>query len=392
MRIAYVGCGYVADLYQQTLINHSDILKVAGVFDRDGERKTAFANYYSIPTYESLDALLADDSVDIVLNLTNPESHYSVSESCIAAGKHVYSEKPLAMDFEKAKILCSEARRKGVRLASAPCNLLGETAQTIWKELRKGTIGQVFLVYAALDGGLKHRENYRNWISQSGAPWPVINEFETGCTVEHAGYALTWLAAFFGPAKRLTSFSACLVPDKKTDQPLEHITPDFSVGCIEFPSGLVARITNSIVAQLDHSLIIFGEEGTLLTHNSWDYASPVYVERSGDWAKGTIDRLKVKTKRKLHAFGLPRKWLEKKIPPVRKADFKRPLGGHPMDFMRGVAELAESISEERPCRLSAELGLHVTEITHTLQRPEKMGLPRMIESVFEPIDPMPWGR
>ena len=94
----------------------------------------------------------------------------------------------------------------------------------------------------------------------------------------------------------------------------------------------------------------------------------------------------------LHAVGVSRWVFGKSIPLVREAEFERPVGSHPMDFMRGVAELAGSISEDRPCRLSPELGLHVNEITLTLQRPEKMGIPRLIESALGPIDPMPWGR
>ena len=395
MRIAYVGCGYVADFYHQTLANYHDTLKLAGVFDRDPERMTAFAAYYGVPTYASLEALLADDSVDIVLNLTNPQSHYKVSLACLAARKHVYSEKPLAMKYEEAKNLCDEAQRYGVRLASAPCSLLGETAQTMWKELRDGTLGQVYLAYAALDGGLKHRQDYRNWVSRSGASWPAINEFETGCTYEHAGYILTWLAAFFGPARRVTSFSACLVADKATDQPLEHNAPDFSVGCIEFESGVVARVTNSIVARHDHSLMIFGEKGTLMTLDTWDYSSPVYMEEIEGLSSrttGSCARLRGKAGRLLQALRRPHRAFGTMTPPVRTAEFERPLGGHPMDFMRGVAELAESIADDRPCRLSPELALHVNEITHTLQRPEQMGVPRLIESSLSPVEPMSWGR
>lgn len=394
MRIAYVGCGYVADFYQETLTNYRDKLELAGVFDRNAERKAAFAAYYSVPTYDSLEELLADGSIDIVLNLTNPQSHYPVSMACLAARKHVYSEKPLAMTFEEAKNLYDEGTRCGVRLASAPCNVLGEAAQTMWKDLRDGRIGQVYLAYAALDGGLKHRQHYRTWVSRSGANWPAINEFETGCTLEHAGYVLTWLVAFFGPARLVTSFSACLVADKSTDQPLEHNAPDFSVGCIEFKSGVVARVTNSIVARRDHSLLIFGEKGTLMTADVWDSASPVYeerIEKPPDPRRGPFARWRRRAERLLKPVNRPSGAFGVLRPPVRVAEFERPQRGHPMDFMRGVAELAEAITDDRPCRLSPELALHITEITLTLQRPEMMGVPRLIESTLSPIEPMPWG-
>ncbi len=180
MRIAYVGCSYVADLYQHTLANHRDRLELVGAFDRDPERMAAFASRYEVATYASLRHLLADDRVDIVLNLTNPESHHEVTKTSLAAGKHVYSEKPLAMDFDQARELVEEARSAHVHLASAPCSLLGETAQTIWKALRGSAIGQVYLTYAELDGGLTHRQPYRSWVSQTGVYWSAANDFETG--------------------------------------------------------------------------------------------------------------------------------------------------------------------------------------------------------------------
>src|SRR5262249_19068502 len=149
--------------------------------------------------YESLDELLADSRVEVVLNLTNPSSHYEVSRLTLLAGKHVYSEKPMAMRFDEAKELVELAENRRLQISSAPCSLLGETAQTMWKVLREERVGPVRLVYAELDDGLVHKMPYKLWLSESGAPWPYEDEFEVGCTVEHAGYYLTWLAAFFGP-------------------------------------------------------------------------------------------------------------------------------------------------------------------------------------------------
>ena len=141
--------------------------------------------------------------------------------------------------------------------------------------MRAGAIGAPRLVYAELDDGMIHKADYRNWISRSGKPWPAHGEFETGCTFEHAGYVLTILCAIFGPARRVTAFSALLVRDKQTDEPLPHPAPDFSVGLLEFDGGIVARVTNSVVAPYDHRLRVIGDEGTLEVREPWDYASPV---------------------------------------------------------------------------------------------------------------------
>src|SRR4051794_723800 len=112
MRVAIVGCGFVADYYVRTLSIHPE-LEIVGVMDRDKERAARFAQYYSLARFETLDELLADPRVEIVLNLTNPSSHYEVSNAALLAGKHVYTEKPMAMQFDQASALVelAESRR-----------------------------------------------------------------------------------------------------------------------------------------------------------------------------------------------------------------------------------------------------------------------------------------
>ncbi|MGL5806334.1 MAG: Gfo/Idh/MocA family protein, partial [Xenococcaceae cyanobacterium] len=268
MRIAIVGCGFVADYYLTTLVNYPE-LELTGVFDRDTERRESFSKYHCVSAYNSFEEILEDKNVDLVLNLTNPRSHFDISLACLSANKHVYSEKPLSMDLGEAEKLVAIAEQKGLYISSAPCSLLGETAQTLWKAIREEVVGKTYLVYAEMDDGLVHKMPYKYWLSQSGRPWPYKDEFEVGCTLEHAGYYLTWLPAFFGRAESVTAFSSCLVKDKETEIPLDNNAPDFSVACIKFESGMVARLTCGIIAPHDHSLQIFGDRGILGTEDSW---------------------------------------------------------------------------------------------------------------------------
>src|ERR1700730_2857790 len=100
MRIAIVGCGFVADFYMQSLPLYPS-LELAAVTDRDPDRLARFAAYHRLDCARtSLDSVLSDASIGLVLNLTNPDSQYEVSKACLEAGKHVYSEKPLAMRME----------------------------------------------------------------------------------------------------------------------------------------------------------------------------------------------------------------------------------------------------------------------------------------------------
>ncbi len=379
MRFAIVGCGYVADYYLATLVNHPE-LELTGVFDRDPERAHRFASHHGLRRYGSFDELLGDPSVALVANLTNPRSHFEISSAALQAGKHVYSEKPLATSLPQAEQLVEIAESRGLLLGSAPCTVLGETAQTMWKALREKRIGTPRLAYAEMDDGPIPFENHRTWLSASGAPWPAKDEFEVGCTLEHAGYILTWLIAFFGPARTVTSFAHALLPDK--GPPLDVIAPDFTVAAIEFASGVVARLTCGIFASPDRRLRIFGDQGVLSTRDSWDFGSPVYLSR--------------RTRLGLKAEKHPRlaSWIglgPRRVPPVRRPRFR--WGGRPashIDYSRGIAELAAAATERRPSRLSARFSLHVNELTLAIQEPATDGCPRRIRSTFDAMAPMPW--
>jgi len=382
VNFAIVGCGYVADFYLATLGNHPE-LTLSGVYDRRPERAQRFADYHQLRRYASLDELLSDDRVQLVANLTNPASHHAVTHAALMAGRHVYSEKPLAVDLQQARELVALAESRGLLLASAPCSILGETAQTLWKALRDGAIGTPRLVYAELDDGNVARAGFQNWVSSSGAPWPAKDEFEVGCTLEHAGYYLTWLTAFFGPAVRMSAFSRLIQPEKGIE--LDVLTPDFAVGCFEFASGVTARLTCSIYAPHDHRLRIFGDEGTLSTDKSWDYGAPVYLSRRHRYTHQLEKRPRLLSA--LNMVGLGRRG----VPLVRKRAFKsRTRGSNPMDFCRGIAELASAVREGRGPRMTARWSLHVNELVLSMQNPALLGPTREIRSTFEPMEPMPW--
>jgi predicted dehydrogenase len=379
MRFAIVGCGYVADYYLATLGNHAG-LELVGAYDRNPVRARAFTSFHGLRRYDSLEELLGDERVQLVANLTNPSSHFEVSRAALEAGKHVYSEKPLSTRLEEAEQLVAQAERRGLLLASAPCSVLGETAQTIWKALRDGSIGAPRLVYAELDDGPVPVLDHSSWTSASGAPWPARDEFEVGCTMEHAGYYVTWLTAFFGPVQRLSAFSHVVVPDKGI--PVSVVTPDFAVASLEFAGGVVARITCSIFADHDHRLRIFGDAGVLSTDQAWNYGAPVRLARRSRLA---LRAGRHPTLARLAGLG-PRH-----VRLVRPAQLRhgRRLPNR-MDFCRGMAELADSLREGRPPRLSARWSLHVNELVLAMQHPEIYGAPRQIRSTFEPLAPMPW--
>ncbi len=393
MNTAILGCGYVADFYMATLPVHAG-LRIAGVYDIDPARTEAFSRHYKVQAYRDFGSLLDDPAVELVLNLTNPRSHHETTKACIEAGKHVYSEKPLAMDSVRARELVDLAKTRGLRLATAPCSLLSESAQTLWKAVHDGKVGPVRLVYASFDDGMVHRMRPTTWRSASGAPWPAKDEFEVGCTYEHAAYVLTWLAAIFGPIRRVTAFSSCRIADKGVT--VDGMAPDFSVGCLEYENGVVARVTCSLVAPIDKSIVIIGEEGVLSTKYVRNDASPVYIQATtpNRLLNALGSRFKHLRGRVEHVLRLPFSYggakLERKVPYARRPSFRGVGANKPVDFLRGPSELAQAIRESRPCRLSPELGLHMIEVIETLQYPERFDRPREIASRFAPIEPLPW--
>jgi predicted dehydrogenase len=398
VRVALIGCGSVAPFYLKTFPQHPQ-LELVGVMDQDEPRAARFSEYYSVPKYRSLDELLQDKKVELVLNLTNPKSHFEISKASLLAGKHVYSEKPLAMSFSEARELVNLAMEKGLSLSAAPSRLLGETAQTLWKALRNSAIGTVRLVYAEMDGDLIHRMPYKGWVNELGVPWPYKDELEVGCTLEHGGYPVSWLLGFFGPVETVTAFASCQVPDKETEVPLEVQAPDFSVAMLKFASGLVARLTCSWIAPSDHSLRIFGDEGVLCTDDVWRPRCPVYIKRYITIRSKTII---APWKKKYPLVCPPRVPMRAQVRNLGKtlqprAFFRavRARARHlrrRVDFCLGIVDLAAALKERRPPRLSPQFCLHTTEILLAIHNAFQTGAAYQVTTSFDPIDPMPWAK
>lgn len=368
--ISIIGCGFVADLYMRSFEQFPD-LPISRVYDRDPARAKAFSDFWKVDAEATFDAFLAALPYgSLVLNLTNPSEHYEISKRCLEAGFHVYSEKPLAVEMEQAMALDALARTRGLMLSSAPCSVLGEASQTLAKSVRDGVAGKVRLIYAELDDGYIPQAPYQDWKSESGAPWPFEDEFRTGCTLEHAGYYLTWLIAMFGTVERVVAASAVVVPDKGVDTD----TPDFSVATLFFKDGPVARLTCSIVAPHDHQIRVIGDKGVLSVKKAWDNAAPVRFYKR---------------------FRIRRKLLESPIGKRMGLDGKPPAkvkrrGAASMNFALGPAEMVAALNEGRDCRLSAEFSLHVNEVTLAIQNAGATDGVQVMETSCAPMPPMSW--
>ncbi|QHQ34073.1 Gfo/Idh/MocA family protein [Algicella marina] len=371
-KFAIIGCGFVADLYMGSFRTMPEA-EIVGVYDLDHARLKTFCDHWNLKAMESREALFeALPEGGIVLNLTNPDAHFAVSSAALEAGFHVYSEKPLATRMDDARALHALAGEKGLLLASAPCSVLGETAQTLARAVRKGVAGTPRLVYAELDDGFISQAPYDKWTSESGAPWPAEDEFRVGCTLEHAGYYLTWLMAMFGPVKTVVAASATVVPGKV---PGEETAPDVSIATLFFEGGMVARLTCTIVAPHDHQIRVVGDKGTLAVKEAWNNAAPVKFHRRFTLRRRLVDmpvgrKVRLDTKETHPKVG---RW-----------------GAASMNFALGPMEMLQALTEGRDCRLSADFALHLNEVTLAIQGAGAHSGAQEMTTRCELMEPMPW--
>ncbi|MEM6681568.1 MAG: Gfo/Idh/MocA family oxidoreductase [Pseudomonadota bacterium] len=348
MNIAFLGCGYVANMYRLSLGGHPE-LNLVGVYDVDTQRSAALADTTNCSVYSNFDALIADTSVDLVLNLTNPSAHYETSKALLEAGKHVFTEKPITLSLEQSQRLTDLANERGLFLTSAPCTVHSPAAKALFEVVRSSAVGTIRAVYAEMDDGMVHRAPFKKWVNELGVAWPYADEFEVGCTLEHAGYVLSWLCALFGPVTRMTSFYDTLVEDKVPGETINNAA-DFSVACLAFESGVVARLTNGIYAPKDHALRVFGDDGITVVADPRSDTSKVWTQRYH----------KIRRRRFLSP-------LKRQVKLKNLGDLPKYRGSQVRDFCRSIAHMKRCIETGQSPVISNAYWLHIAEITLACQ-------------------------
>jgi predicted dehydrogenase len=351
MRIALVGCGNIADRYAAAIVA-ADGLELAGATDVEPGRAETLATKHGGIAYRTLEELLADDGVDTVVNLTVPHAHAAVTAATLDAGKHMHSEKPLALTHAEAQKLVELASRRGVRLSSAPATLLGEAQQTAWKLVRENAIGPVRVVYAEANWG-----RLETWHPDPRSLYAV------GPVVDVGVYPLTILTAMFGPARRLQAYGTMLEPERVLldGTPFSPESPDFVVAVLELADDVVVRLTSSFYVgpAKQRGLELHGDTGSLYLPTWAEANSLIELQQRGEQYE--------------------------EIPPVRPA-----FDG--IDWSRALVDLAEAIDEGRPHRSSGEQAAHVVEILAAVQASVEGGGSVEIRSEFARPEPMEWAR
>jgi predicted dehydrogenase len=346
LRVAIVGCGNIAGPYARSLAAAPEVELVA-VTDLDRPRAEALATEVGCAVHDGLPSVLADARVELVVNLAIHHAHHAITKACLEAGRHVYSEKPLAMTPEEADELVELARARGVRLGCSPFTFLGEAQQEAWRVLRSGRLGRVRVAYAEVNWG-----RIESW-----HPAPTAF-YEVGALFDVGVYPLTILTAFFGPARRVLAYGTVLHPERvtKRGEPFRITTPDFVVALVELEGGVVVRLTtNFYVSQTakQTGIEFHGDDGSLHLRSWQDPHAPL----------------------EFAPFGRP----------------YEPLPSFPdrrMEWGMGVREMAQAIREERPHRATGEQAAHVVEILAAAARSLREGAAVEVRSSFEPPAPI----
>lgn len=344
--VGIVGCGNISDIYFKNLCHVFENVQVTSCADLVRARADEKAAAYPGVKVATLDAMLADPEIDIILNLTTPPGHFPVAKQAVEAGKSVHNEKPLTLTRDEGQTLLELAAIHNVRVGSAPDTFLGAGIQTCIRLVEEGTVGDVIGAHAFM---LCH--GHESW-----HPDPAFYYHPGGGPMFDMGpYYLTALVALMGPAKRVTgsariSFPArTITSEPKQGEVIEVQVPTHIHGILDFASGAVGTIATSfdVWASETPRIEVFGSEGTLSVPDPNTFGGPVRIRRAGGEAWDEV-----------------------------------PLTGAYAENSRGigVADMASALEAGRPHRANGELAYHVLDIMHAIHDASDQGRHIQLES------------
>jgi predicted dehydrogenase len=315
----------------------------------------------------SVDQMLASPDIDLVVNLTIPAAHFGVSLAALSAGKHVFSEKPLAVDFEQGRKLVDEAEARGLLLGCAPDTFLGGGGRLARNLIDDGSVGRILSGTAFLmSHGMEHWHPDPEFFFKPGG----------GPIFDMAPYYLSTLVNLIGPVKRVFAmssigFSERIITTESSPRKGESITvetPTSVMALLEFASG--AQVTLSMswdVWKHGHPAIeLYGTEGSLRVPDPNFFGGHVEVtERGGDWR--AVDSSDM-------PLGAPN-W--------RSPNWAPDMPSRANYRALGLADLASAALKGTPHRSSGRLGLHVLEVMHSILEGAATGQPKAITTTLE---------
>ena len=354
-RVGIVGCGNVTDLYLPGCARFPAI-ELAACADLDPDRAAALSAKGGFPA-ESIEALLADPSIEIVLNLTPPSAHADVSRAAIAAGKHVYSEKPLATTLADAAVILADAEAAGVRVGGAPDTFLGGGLQTARSMIDAGAIGRPVAANAAVLhlGPERWHPNPAFFYGPGGGPMLDVGPYYVAALVALLGpiVEVSAVARGVGDERRITS-------GPRAGETFPSAVSTSVVASFAFEAGAVGGLSASfdVVASDVPHIEIHGTDGSLGLGDPNTFDGHVRSHRMG-------------------ATG----WEE--VPLAFDGTVGRGVG---------LADMIEAIRDGRPHRASGAFAYHVLEVLLATETAAAEHRTVIVESRAPRPEPLPPAR
>ena len=355
-KIGLIGCGHIAETYfrAEKYFNNIKIIKCADINEKASKRCALNFGIKSVTVNE----LLKDTEIEIILNLTIPKAHYQISKKALINGKHVYSEKPLAINLNDGKKLLKISKKKKLYLGNAPDTFLGGGIQKSKELVEKNIIGNVKLGNAvfAFPGIQSYHPNPEPWFTKK----------EGGPVIDMGPYYITALVNLLGPAKKVTGtiiqgqkYRTIGIGPKKGKK-FKVECPTTYLSTITFKNNSVIRLTLSfdVIAHQRNHIELYGEKGSMIVPDPNMFGGSVLTcNKLGDnWkefktTKMPLGRINIRTQSS-RANETP-----------TNANYRGV----------GLSEMAYSIENKRKHLCSGEISLHVLDIITSIMKAARSG-------------------
>lgn len=356
VKVGIVGCGNISPIYLKAG-SRFEVLDIVACSDLIPERAEARAQEFGVPCACSVDQLLADPEIEIVINITIPQAHAEVALAALGAGKSVYNEKPLTVAREDGQRVVALAEERGLLVGGAPDTFLGGGIQTCRKLIDDGWIGEPVAATAFMMG-----HGHESWHPDPEFYYKVGG----GPMFDMGPYYLTALVSLIGPVRSTTGVTRITFPERTiTSQPkcgtvIEVDVPTHVVGVLSFANGAVGTIVTSFDVWGGRLpfIEVYGTRGTLSVPDPNTFGGPVHIRQAGS-----------------------REWQEV------------PLSHGYTDNSRGlgVADMAYALRSGRAHRASGSLAYHVLDVMHAIHDAAAQEQHVVLESTCNRPAPLPLG-
>ena len=347
IRVAIIGCGSVSNRYIVHL-QSSPLVKIVSLCDIKQDRAEAQNKKYNIgaSTYNHIDALLKGNAFDLMLTLTDMQMHGALNKIALQAGKHVWSEKPLANTYAEGKALVDFAKLKGVRIWGAPAVVTSPQFEFMSKTIQEGKLGKL----ASAHGQYGH----------TGPTWSSFFYEPLGGSMPDLGvYNMATLTGLLGPAKSVMAMTSIVNKEREIDEKgiVKVKEEDNAHILLEHDNGVISHIMcgfnyfdpfgHEAKNQTLHSIQIFGDKGNMrLIGYDWE---PKNVVLDNSWTEP---------------------------PQVHQTDD----GGY--QWQEGATRIAGALSKNIEPRINVLHSLHVLEIIEAARKSSKEGIKVKLVSSF----------